>query len=46
MLGYILLLWQEGGYNASLHRIMLVDLAGILCLAAAAVLKFLSRAAA
>jgi hypothetical protein len=46
MLGYIFLLWQEGGYNASLHRIMLVDIAGIICLAAAAVLKFLCRTTA
>lgn len=46
MLGYIFLLWQEGGYNAALHKVMLVDIAGILCLAAAVLLKFLSRAAA
>lgn len=46
MLGYIFLLWQEGGYNASLHKVMLVDIVGILCLAAAAVLKYLFRAAA
>jgi hypothetical protein len=46
MLGYIFLLWQQGGYNAALHKVLLVDIVGIVCLAAAVVLKFLSRAAA
>ena len=40
------MLWQQGGYNAALHKVLLVDIVGIVCLAAAVVLKFLSRAAA
>ena len=42
MPGYVFLMWQVGDYNASLHKIMVVDLVGILCLAGAALLKYLS----
>jgi hypothetical protein len=35
-----------GDYNASLHKVMLVDVVGILCLAGAALLKYFSGAAA
>ncbi|MFT4519180.1 MAG: hypothetical protein ACI9JM_001571 [Halioglobus sp.] len=41
MIGYGLLLWQEGGYNASLYKVLLVDVVGVLCLLGAASLKYL-----
>ncbi len=44
MLGYIFLVWQVGGYNASLYKVMLVDLVGIVCLAGAALIRCLSPA--
>tara|TARA_R110002049_G_scaffold71737_2_gene184591 strand:+ start:4628 stop:5008 length:381 start_codon:yes stop_codon:yes gene_type:complete len=46
MLGYVFLTWQVGDYNASLYKVLLVDIVGILCLAAAALLKWLSHTAA
>lgn len=46
MLGYVFFMWQVGDYNASLHKVMLVDFVGILCLAGAALLKYFSGAAA
>jgi hypothetical protein len=39
MTGYLLFMWQEGNYNQSLHKVMLVDIVGIFCLIGAAVLK-------
>lgn len=45
MLGFALLAWTVGGYNASLHKVLLVDLAGLAVLAVAVALKLLSRGA-
>ena len=42
MLGYVFLMWRVGDYNASLHKVMVVDIVGILCLVGAAVLKYFS----
>ena len=40
MFGFLLLVWQVGGYNTALRKVMLVDVVGILCLAATTVLKY------
>ena len=45
MVGYVLLMWQVGHYNAALYKVMLVDIVGILCLAAAALLRYYAKAA-
>ncbi len=44
MVGYVLLLLQEGEHNAALHKVMVVDTFGIICLAVAALLKYFSGA--
>lgn len=44
MLGYLVLLWLEGGYNASLRNVMWVDIVGVICLCGAVVLKVLVHA--
>lgn len=46
MLGYVVIMWRVGEYNASLQKVMVVDIVGILCLSGAAVLKYFSGAAA
>jgi len=46
MVGYVFFMWQQGDYNAALHKVMVVDVVGIACLAGAALLKYLSGAAA
>ena len=43
MLGYLFFMWQEGGYNHSLYKVMVVDLIGIACLLAAFVLRRISE---
>ncbi|MDX1733491.1 MAG: hypothetical protein R3228_03960 [Halioglobus sp.] len=40
MVGFLFFLFQVGGYNEALHRVMIVDVVGIACLAVAAVLKY------
>lgn len=40
MIGYLLLMWSVGGYNASLYKVAVVDSVGILCLALAVFLKY------
>lgn len=42
MLGYLYLCWSVGGHNPNLHRVLLIDILGLVCLAAAASLKFFS----
>lgn len=45
MVGFLVFMLQVGDYNASLYRVMLVDIAGIVLLLATVVLKLLvSRA--
>lgn len=39
MLGYLLILWQEGGYNAQLKKVGVIDIIGLLLLAAAIAIK-------
>ncbi len=46
MVGYVFLMWHQGDYNAALHKIMVVDMVGILCIAGAALLKYSAGAAA
>jgi hypothetical protein len=46
MIGYVFFMWQEGDYNPALHKIMVIDFMGILCLVGAALLKYFSGAAA
>ena len=36
MVGFALLVWSVGGYNANLARVLAIDLVGIVCLAIAA----------
>jgi hypothetical protein len=40
MLGFLLLVFQVGGHNAAIHKVMLFDVAGLVCLAAALVVKY------
>ena len=42
MLGYLYFAWAVGDYNASLYKVAIVDLVGLLCLIAAGILKFIS----
>ena len=44
MAGFLFFLWQEGGYNAALHKVMIADIVGIACLAGAVILKTLQSA--
>lgn len=44
MLGFLWLAWSVGGYNESIARVALVDMAGMVCVAVAAVLKYLGSA--
>lgn len=43
MIGYLVLAWSVGGYNASLQKVAVVDLVGIALWAAAVALKWVSR---
>jgi hypothetical protein len=45
MVGFLVLMWQVGGYNESLTKVMWVDVVGIVLLFAAVLLKSLSRVA-
>ena len=40
MLGFLLIVWQEGGYNAALRKVLWMDVLGIVCLGLAAVLHW------
>lgn len=42
MIGFLYLAWAVGGYNDAISRIAMIDIAGIVCLALAAVLKLLA----
>ncbi len=42
MIGFLYLAWAVGGYNDAISRIAMIDIAGIVCLALAAVLKFVA----
>ncbi len=46
MIGYVFFMWHAGGYNAALHKVMVVDFVGIFFLAGAALLKYFSGTAA
>ncbi len=41
MVGFLVVLWLVGGYNAALHKVMVADLVGIVCLAGAVVCRYL-----
>jgi len=43
MLGFLYFVWAASDYNASISKIAITDLVGILCLVIAAALKFFSR---
>ncbi|MGB5292862.1 MAG: hypothetical protein WBN41_15580 [Lysobacterales bacterium] len=42
MIGFLYLVWTVGGHNDAISRIAVIDVAGIACLALAAVLKLLA----
>lgn len=43
MLGFLYFVWAAGDYNASMYKIAIIDLVGIICLAIAVTLKYASR---
>ncbi|WP_281555992.1 hypothetical protein [Thalassomonas sp. RHCl1] len=43
MLGFLFFVWAAGDYNASIFKIAIVDLVGIVCLVIVSVLKYISR---
>jgi hypothetical protein len=42
MIGFLYLAWTVGGYNDAISQIAMIDSAGIVCLALAAILKFVA----
>jgi hypothetical protein len=42
MLGFLYFVWAAGDYNASIAKIAIIDLAGIVCLVIASALKYTS----
>ena len=43
MIGFLVLAWSVGGYNASLGKVVMVDLVGVALLLAAMALKLVAR---
>jgi len=42
MVGFLVFMFLEGGYNEALHKVMIADVVGIVALGAAALLHYLS----
>ena len=42
MVGFLVIVLQQGGYNDALYKVMIADIVGIVALAAAALLHYLS----
>lgn len=42
MVGFLYFVWAAGDYNASIYKIAIIDLVGIVCLVIASVLKYIS----
>ena len=43
MLGFLYFVWAAGDYNASISKIAMIDLVGIVCLVIVSVLKYVTR---
>ncbi|WDD99943.1 hypothetical protein [Thalassomonas actiniarum] len=43
MLGFIYFVWAAGDYNASIFKVAIIDLVGIVCLVIVSVLKYVNR---
>jgi hypothetical protein len=43
MIGFLLLAWAVGGYNDAIAKIAMIDIAGIVCLGLAVILRLVGR---